>query len=156
MGQQGDLVEIIGTPPLPTGASTEATLASLLARLNPHRAGQVAQFAAAVNTAGTLTLAAPGAGLYHWISRIFITRTATGAVAGTLRLFIGSTNLWGWQVAVGNLIAAGEQRKDYDASFAPMRSQVANTATTITFPAPGALTRYDALVHFYIADISGD
>lgn len=65
------------------------------------------------NTAGTLTLAAPGVGLFHYITRIEVTRinsTAT-AVTGTTTLSITTTNLTGslaW--TTGNAIAAGDSK----------------------------------------------
>lgn len=107
------------------------------------------------NTAGTLTLAAPGVGLFHYITRIEIARinsTAT-AVTGTAALSITTTNLTGslaW--TIGNAIAAGDSKVDVIAAFAgsPLKSTTANTATTFVLPAGGAGVQYRINVSYYI------
>ena len=107
------------------------------------------------NTAGTLTLAAPGVGLFHYITRIEITRinsTAT-AVTGTTALSITTTNLTGslaW--TTGNAIAAGDSKADVIAEYSgnPLKSTTANTATTFVLPAGGAGVQYRINVSYYI------
>ena len=93
----------------------------------------------AANTAVTLTLPAAGAGLFHYITHLDITRATSLAVAGSATLTHTSTNLPGSpQWSVGNALAIGAHAPDVriDLSF-PMHSSVANTATTIVAPAGG-------------------
>ena len=93
----------------------------------------------AANTAVTLTLPAAGVGLFHYITHIDITRATSFAVVGSATLTDTTTNLPGNpQWLLGNALAVGSQAPDVriDLSF-PMRSSVANTATTIAAPAGG-------------------
>ena len=107
------------------------------------------------NTAGTLTLSAPGVGLFHYITRVEITRvngTAT-AVTGTAALSITTTNLTGspaW--TTGNAIAAGDSKLDVILGLSgnPLKSTTANTATTFVLPAAGAGVQYRINVSYYI------
>lgn len=118
---------------------------SAAAAVSPAPATLHVTATAAANTAVTATLPAAGVGLFHYITSIEITRNATAAVAGSATLIHTSTNLPGdpaW--SVGNAIAAGGTEKDvrYE-PCRPLKSSVANTATTIVAPAAGAacLTR---------------
>jgi hypothetical protein len=108
---------------------------------------------AAANTAATLTLAAPGAGLRHYITGIEITRNATAALAGTATLVITTTNLPGtlaW--SVGNAMAAGGTQIDVNRDFTqPLQSSAQNTATTIVAPAPGAAVLWRINAYYYLA-----
>jgi hypothetical protein len=94
---------------------------------------------AAANTAATATLPAAGAGLYHYITHIDITRNATAILAGGATLIHTTTNLPGspaW--SVGNNMVAGGTEKDVAIDFAqPLKSSVANTATTVVAAAAG-------------------
>jgi len=94
---------------------------------------------AAANTAATATLPAAGAGLFHYITHIDITRNATAALAGTATLIHTTTNLPGspaW--SVGNAMIAGGTEKDVWIDFAsPLKSSTANTATTVVAVAAG-------------------
>jgi hypothetical protein len=112
-----------------------------------------ATITAAANTAATLTLAAGGAGLFHYLTYLIITRNATAALAGTATLVITSTNLPGsWAYSVGNAMAAGGTQKDLEASFlSPLKSSVANTATTIVMPVPGVAVLWRATAHYFLA-----
>jgi hypothetical protein len=107
---------------------------------------------AAANTAATLTLTAPGAGLYHYITSLHISRNATAALAGTATLVITTTNLPGslaW--SVGNAMAAGGTQIDIQMNFSsPLKSSVANTATTIVMPAPGAAVLWRCTATYYV------
>jgi len=107
---------------------------------------------AAANTGVTATLGAPGVGLYHYITGIEITRNATAALAGTATLVITTTNLSGslaW--SVGNAMAAGGTQIDVNRSFDnPLKSSVANTATTIVCPVPGAAVLWRVNVFYYV------
>lgn len=94
-----------------------------------------------VNTAGTSTLGAPGAGLFYYIWAIKITRVATAAVAGGAILTYTTTQLNGMAWIAGNAIAAGGTAIDADESWAtPIRSDTVNTAVTVVAPAGGAAT----------------
>lgn len=95
---------------------------------------------AAANTAVTATLPAAGAGLFHYITHIDITRNATAALAGTATLIHTTTNLPGTPAwSVGNAMVAGGTEKDVWIDFAqPLKSTTANTATTVVAAAAGA------------------
>lgn len=91
------------------------------------------------NTAITLTLAAPGAGLFYYIWSIRIVRVSTAALAGAALLAYTSTQLNGAAWSAGNAMAAGDTKIDVDEHFtAPLKSDTANTAVTIIAPAAGA------------------
>lgn len=94
---------------------------------------------AAANTAVTASLPAAGAGMFHYITHIDITRNATAALAGTATLIHTTTNLPGspaW--SVGNAMVAGGTEKDVFIDFPnPLKSSVANTATTVVAAAAG-------------------
>ena len=108
---------------------------------------------AAADTGFTLTLPAAGAGLFHYITAIEIMRASTAALAGTAVLLVTTTNLPGSPVwSVGNAMAAGGTQRDEDFSpTTPLKSSVANTATTFVFPAPGAAVLWRANVTYYTA-----
>lgn len=94
---------------------------------------------AAANTAATCTLPAAGAGLYHYITHIDMTRNATAALAGTATLIHTSTNLPGspaWSVG-NNMIAGGTQLDTWIDFSVPFKSSVANTNTTLVMAAGG-------------------
>lgn len=107
---------------------------------------------AAANTGATITLPAPGAGLFHYITNIHLTRNATAALAGSATLVVTSTNLPGspaW--SVGNAMAAGGTQLDLDyRPTAPLKSSVANTATTIVMPVPGAAVLWRGNCSYYV------
>lgn len=95
---------------------------------------------AAVNTAATITLPAAGVGLFHYITNIHLVRAAAAAVVGGgAAQVVTSTNLPGspaW--SHGDAMAAGTTAIDLDFTpTTPLKSSVANTATTIVMPAPG-------------------
>ena len=95
---------------------------------------------AAANTAATITLPAAGAGLFHYLVYLNCRRNATAALAGTATLIITSTNLPGnpaW--SNGNAMIAGGTVEDVNLQArVPLKSLLANTATTIVMPAAGA------------------
>jgi hypothetical protein len=107
----------------------------------------------AAAAAVTLTLAAPGAGLRHYITGIEITRNATAALAGTATLVVTTTNLPGtlaW--SVGNAMAAGGTQIDVARDFPnPLQSVAQNTATTIVAPVPGAAVLWRINAYYYVA-----
>lgn len=107
---------------------------------------------AAANTAATATLPAAGVGMFHYITHIDITRNATAALAGTATLIHTTTNLPGnpaW--SVGNAMIAGGTEKDvvYEPTL-PLRSNVANTATTVVCAAAGAAVLGRVNVSYYV------
>lgn len=91
----------------------------------------------AVGTAVTLTLPAAGVGLFHFITRLQITAsTAPVALAANAQATVTSTNLPGslaWDMAI--MRSGGGKDKEDMPRIAPLRSAVANTATTIVAPA---------------------
>jgi hypothetical protein len=107
---------------------------------------------AAANTGVTITLPAAGVGMFHYITNIHLTRNATAALAGTATLVHTSTNLPGnpaW--SVGNAMAAGGTQLDLDYTpTTPLKSLIANTATTIIMPAAGAAVLNRANCSYYI------
>jgi len=129
-----------------------ATVADVIVTTLPKAAELVISGTAAANTGVTLTLPAAGAGLFHYITQINITRNATAALAGTATLVITTTNLPGtlaW--SVGNAMAAGGTQIDVNISFAnPLKCSVANTNTTIVMPAPGAAVLWRGNCHYYV------
>lgn len=107
---------------------------------------------AAADTAATASLAAAGAGLFHYITNINLTRNATAALAGTATLIHTSTNLPGTPAwSVGNAMAAGGTQIDLNYTPAtPLKSSVANTATTIVMAAGGAAVLNRVNVSYYV------
>ena len=107
---------------------------------------------AAANTAATATLPAAGAGMFHYITHIDITRNATAALAGTATIIHTSTNLPGTPAwSVGNAMVAGGTEKDvvYEPTT-PLKSLTANTATTVVAAAAGAAVLGRVNVSYYI------
>jgi len=93
---------------------------------------------AAVNTAATLTLPAAGAGLFHYITMIQVTKlySVIGVAAGA-GVIITTTNLPGTPAFTTEQLAsvAGTATLVVNISPAtPIKSSVANTATTIVCP----------------------
>lgn len=92
---------------------------------------------AAVNTAVTLTLPAPSAGLFHVVTRIQIDRFfATAGLAGATPTVVTTTNLPGslaFSFPTAGILGSMESITLEPAQ--PIRSSVAATATTIVCPA---------------------
>jgi hypothetical protein len=107
---------------------------------------------AAANTGATITLPAAGAGLFHYITSIELTRNATAALAGTATLVVTSTNLPGnpaW--SFGNAMVAGGTQRDLEyRGNNPLKSLVANTNTTIVMPAAGAAVLWRGNCSYYV------
>lgn len=107
---------------------------------------------AAANTAATATLPAAGAGLFHYITNINITRNATAALAGTATIIHTTTNMTGspaW--SVGNAMAAGGTQVDVNEQYpSPIKCSVANTNTTIVAAAGGAAVLGRVNVGYYV------
>lgn len=95
---------------------------------------------AAVNTALTATLPAAGAGLFHYILSIKVTKLySVVGVASGAGVIVTSTNLSGspaWTTEqLASAAGTAVQVVSEVASGLPMKSSVANTATTIVCPA---------------------
>lgn len=94
---------------------------------------------AAVNTACTLTLPAAGSGLFHYITMIQVTKlyNVVGVAAGA-GVIVTTTNMPGNPAFTTEQLAspAGTATKVVDISYGgnPIKSSVANTATTIVCP----------------------
>jgi hypothetical protein len=107
---------------------------------------------AVAGTGATATLPAAGAGLFHYITYVNGMRNATAALAGTATLLLSTTNLPGTPVwSVGNAMIAGGTQTDVDYQpVNPLKSLVANTATTFVYPAPGAAVLVRWNIGYYI------
>lgn len=92
---------------------------------------------AATGSAVTATLAAAGAGLFHYITAIEIQLYATSArTGGATPLVVTTTNLTGspaWTFSTAQAIGATETLAQIFGS--PLKTTTANTATTIVAPA---------------------
>jgi len=123
-----------------SGAAT-ATLLAATGLLDDRLIGEVssnaATITAAVSTAATLTLTAPGAGLRHYITGLRIERHAAALlVAGTTPVVVTTTNLPG-ALALSIPMEAAAQGSVYEKLLDPVRAMMAsaqNTATTIIAP----------------------
>jgi uncharacterized membrane protein len=104
----------------------------------------------AANTAVTVTLAAPAAGLFHYIVAVRIFHSCTAAVVGTALLSITSTNLpFTW--SDGNACAVGSDNVPINFSFSvPVKSTAAATQSTIVCPAHGAAAICEINVIYFI------
>lgn len=108
------------------------------------------------NAAATLTLAAAGAGLFHYLTAIEIVNvnpTAAAIAGSAVTLGYTTTNLPGslaW--TCGNALAAGAEKVVTRINLSqPIKSSVANTATTIVAPAIGAGGLCRMTAYYYIA-----
>lgn len=124
-------------------------------RTNMERATLVQAASPAANTAATLTLPAAGAGLFHYLTHVFIARHATAALAGGGTLAVTTTNLNGLTWRVGNqasiTVAIMQPGVLVDSEYVhPIRSAAANTASTIVLPAPGAAVLWTAWCAYYV------
>lgn len=109
----------------------------------------------AANATVTLTIPAPGAGLFNYVTSIEIialnpTITAIAAAASTLSFT--TTNIGGLAWSAGTLLAAGAEKIIARNTYpSPIKGDAAATATTIVAPAIGAggLVRINAT--YYVA-----
>jgi hypothetical protein len=106
------------------------------------------------NAIATATLPAAGPGLFHYITSIHIARVNTAALSGGAILTITTTNLNGRQWRTNNqasiTIATQSLQTILDKSFPfPIKSQVANTATTIVCPAAGAAVSWQIVIDYF-------
>jgi hypothetical protein len=108
------------------------------------------------NAIATATLPAAGAGLFHYITHVFIKRVATAALAGGALLTVTTTNLNARAWRTGNqmsiTVATQEGAVLMDQEFVhPIKSAVANTASTIVGPAAGAAVSWHMVVEYFTA-----
>lgn len=139
-----------------SGPLTDAQLRATPAPADERPATLNINVQGAANTAATATLPAAGAGLFHYITHIFIKRVATAALAGGAVLSITTTNLGGRQWRTGNqmsiTVATQEGTVLRDQEFShPLKSAVANTASTIVCPAPGAAVSWHLSIDYFTA-----
>jgi hypothetical protein len=118
--------------------------------------------APAVNTGGTITLPAAGAGLFHYITNFQCSVAMNPATlqAGAASVFVTTTNLPGtptWAVPIAGNAAASTGGLGNagliiaDTSWGnPLKSSAANTATTFVLPAPGAACVIRGNVQYYV------
>ena len=140
-----------------TSGSATTTLLAATGLLDDRLVGEVSSnggtITAAVSTAATLTLAAPGAGLRHYITGLRIERHAAALlVAGTTPVLVTTTNLPG-ALAFSIPVDAAAQGSVYEKLLDPVRAIMAsaqNTATTIVAPlTTSVIWRISAI--FYVA-----
>ena len=132
--------------------STRSTGAGFIIYNHPIPATLHVTATAAANTAATATLPAAGVGMFHYITSISIVRNATAALAGTATIIHTTTNLPGspaW--SVGNAMVAGGTQVDVDwQPGLPLKSSVANTATTVIAAAAGLAVLGRVNVSYYV------
>ncbi len=123
--------------------SLPVTLASDQSTLPAVAEGRAATLAvtatAAVNTGSTATLPAPGAGLFHYITKVELMKlySVIGVAAGA-GVIVTTTNLPGGPAFTTEQLAspAGTCTRVIQSDRAtPLKSSVANTATTFVAPA---------------------
>lgn len=103
----------------------------------PYPATLTVTVTAATATAATLTIPAAGAGLFHYFTRILVQRhTSALLTAGTTPVLVTTTNLPGARVFSIPADAApqGQVYTEIVEPSQPIKSSVANTATTIVAP----------------------
>jgi hypothetical protein len=119
----------------------------------PKSADQSVTNTGVAAAAVTLTLGAPGAGLFHFITRLIVQRhTSALLTAAATPLLVTTTNLPGSRVLSFPADAApqGQVATEIIESSAPLKSSAANTATTIIMPATtGVIWR--ATADYYVA-----
>lgn len=95
----------------------------------------------------TISLPAAGAGLFHYIDAIELTLFSSAARTGSATpVTVTSTNLNSFGQTFTSAAAIGTTDRYALSSDRPVKSQVANTATTIVLPVvTGALWRYNVI-----------
>lgn len=129
-------------------AVIRSTVADLVTVAMTQPATCLGTATAAAGAALTLTLAAPGVGLFHYITRLAITRFAAAALTAAAAPIVVTTTNIGGALAFSVPAEAAAQgvvwEKEIDFTQ-PIKSSVANTATTIVCPlTAGVLWRVTA------------
>jgi hypothetical protein len=140
------------TGPAAAALALDATLTGGSQVVQQRAAILVVSTTGAASAAVTATLPAAGAGLFHYITRINIMKYATAALTGSATpIVVTSTNLPGsvaWTTPTA--LAIGTQYETDVQGSSPLKSLVANTATTIVAPIhTSALWRIN--VYYYTA-----
>lgn len=122
--------------------------------VNPRPTTNTITVTGAANAIATATLPAAGAGLFHYITHIFIKRVATAALAGGALLTVTTTNLNGRAWRTGNqasiTVSTFDKAVLTDQEFVhPIKSAVANTNTTIVGPAAGAAVSWHMVIDYF-------
>lgn len=132
--------------------ATDVAQVVQLSPMNAQAATLVISATAAVSTANTATLPAAGVGLFHYIVRINIIKYASVATVGAAApTIVTTTNMPGslaWTTPTS--LAVGTQYETDINSSAPMKSSVANTATTIVCPLTTSII-WRVNVYYYTA-----
>lgn len=121
-----------------SGPLTDAQLRANPVPTNDSAAALHVTATAAVNTASTCTLPAPGAGLFHYITHIELVKlySVIGIAAGA-GVIVTSTNLPGnpaWTTEQLASAAGTATKVIQEDRTRPLKSSVANTATTFVAP----------------------
>lgn len=130
-----------------------ASLGISLVYSKPIPTSTIGTITAATGVAATLTLAAPGTGLYHYITRLVIERhTSALLTAGATPTIITTTNITG-SLAFSIPADAAPQGQVYreviEMGEHSLKSTTANTATTIVAPVTtGVIWRITA--YYYV------
>ena len=99
---------------------------------------EVGTATAAINTASTCTLPAPGAGLFHYITSIELIKLyGVAGIASGAGVIVTTTNLPGaleWTTEQHGEAAGYASRVINYNAVTPLKSSVANTATTFVAP----------------------
>ncbi len=134
----------LGSSPQPVSLPSVSYAAPLPVAI--QAANKIQSVAGVANTALTVTLPAPAAGLSQYITSITIQRAngATAGTAGTAALAITSTNLNGLQFRYGpGAIVAGAVETGIVLMYeAPLKAASPGQAVTLVLPAPGGATVY--------------
>lgn len=130
-------------------ASTDRNL--ITAKAVP--ANLLATVTATIGLAATLTIGAPGAGLYTYITNIHITKFAGALlIAAATPVLVTTTNINGSPVfsfSAGAEAQGSTQVIDMGYSGNPLRTTTANTATTIVCPATTSVI-WRVLVSYFV------
>lgn len=134
-------------------ASLNASLGNSMVYSKPIPTTTTGTITAATGVAATLTLAAPGLGLYHYITRLVIERhTSALLTAGATPTLVTTTNITGSLVFYIPADAAPQgqvYREVIEMGEHALKSTTANTATTIIAPATtGVIWRITA--YYYV------
>ena len=132
--------------------AADPALVIQLSPMNAQAASLIVSTTGAASAAVTATLPAAGAGLFHYIVRINIIKYASVATVGAAApTIVTTTNMSGslaWTTPTA--LAVGTQYETDINSSAPIKSSVANTATTIVCPLTTSII-WRVNVYYYTA-----
>lgn len=131
---------------LPAGTNA---IGSVVANPPPS---QYSTITTATNGIGTLTLPAPGAGLFHYITKVVYQRfqITANTPAATLLLTGGTNHTMQWYLPNDNAALGTAQVVVDFTPGTPVKVNAANTATTFVSPAVTS-AQYKIMVTYYIA-----